>query len=321
MTTTRTRRRTRLTSVRLVETFRTLFYTPMYVGLGGGFFYRRGLNVSLSTMPLGGSTMEMLRDGEADIAQTGISRSLVELDEGREDAPLHFAEINQRDGFFLVAKEPADVWSWKSLEGARLAPIVFTPVPGQSLLAAMMKEDFDASAVDLVSTVSLEESMKKFVEGDLDCAHLPHPMAAVLEEAGVGYVVAAIGKRLGELCFSSFAAAPGYIESNESTVQAFVDGFADALNWLTDARERTVLELVAPFFPFRSQDVIIRCIREYREVNTWPSAPDIARDKFDAMRDLLIDGGMVQNAHPYERLVLPKFAASSANNLLPKPYR
>ena len=265
--------------------------------------------------------MEMLRDGEADIAQTGISRSLVELDEGREDAPLHFAEINQRDGFFLVAKEPADVWSWKSLEGARLAPIVFTPVPGQSLLAAMMKEDFDASAVDLVATVSPEEAMKRFVEGDLDCAHLPHPMAAVLEEAGVGYVVAAVGKRLGELCFSSFAAAPGYIESNESTVQAFVDGFADALNWLTDARERTVLELVAPFFPFRSHDVVIRCIREYREANTWPSAPDIARDKFDAMRDLLIDGGMVQNAHPYERLVLPKFAASSANNLLPKPYR
>jgi len=103
-------------------------------------------------------------------------------------------------------------------------------------------------------------------------------------------------------------------------VPPFVNGFADALDWLSDARERVVLELVAPFFPLRSHDLIIRCIREYRAANTWPSPPDIPSEKFAAMRDLLIAGGMVRRSHPYERLVLPEFAASAANNLLPKPY-
>ena len=78
-------------SLRLMETFRNLFYTPIYVAVSGGFFYRHGLNVMFSTMPEGGSAMDIIRSGEVDIAQTGISRSLVELDLGHEDAPLHVA--------------------------------------------------------------------------------------------------------------------------------------------------------------------------------------------------------------------------------------
>ncbi len=85
--------------IRLVETFRNLFYTPIYVAVAGGFFYRQSLNVLFSTTPADDSPTAMLKDGSADIAQTGISRSLMALDEGDEDAPLHFAEINQRDGF------------------------------------------------------------------------------------------------------------------------------------------------------------------------------------------------------------------------------
>ena len=107
------------TGLRLLETFRNLFYTPIYVAVSGGFLYRRGLSVKFSTMPEGGAMMETLRSGDADIAQTGISRSLVELDEGREDAPLHFAEINSRDGFFLVAREPFGEGGWRCVGAGR----------------------------------------------------------------------------------------------------------------------------------------------------------------------------------------------------------
>ena len=113
-----------------MDTFRNLFYTPIYVAVSGGFFYKHGLNVMLTTMPEGGSAMDILRSGEVDIAQTGISRSLMELDLGHEDAPLHVAEINSRDGFFLVSRQSVDTWDWKTLEGATVAPVGFTPYPG-----------------------------------------------------------------------------------------------------------------------------------------------------------------------------------------------
>ena len=137
-------------TLRLMDTFRNLFYTPIYVAVSGGFFYQHGLNVIFTTMPEGGSAMDMLRTGEVDIAQTGISRSLMELDLGHEDAPLHVAEINSRDGFFLVSRQSVELWDWKMLEGETVAPVGFTPVPWNSLRAAMLKYDVDLDAVNLL---------------------------------------------------------------------------------------------------------------------------------------------------------------------------
>ena len=39
---------------------------------------------------------------------------------GVEPLPVHFAQINQRDGFFLVGREPEPAFAWKNLEGRTL---------------------------------------------------------------------------------------------------------------------------------------------------------------------------------------------------------
>ena len=301
----------KLQTLRLAETFRNLFYTPIYVAVSGGFFYRRGLNVMFSTMPEGGSVMDMLRNGAADVAQTGISRSLAELDAGREDAPLHIAEINRRDGFFLVSRQPAEGWTWKSLEGNRLAPVGFTPVPWNSLRAAMLKRGVDLDAVDLRFGLSAADAIAQFRAGELDCVHLPHPQAQALADAGAGHVAAAVGPELGLLCYSSFAAMPRFIESNAGVLRAFAGGFADALRWLASAEDAEIADRAAPFFADMSRDFLARCIRQYRANRTWGADAEISRESFDNMRDVLMDGGMIRGRHAWERLVVPDFAAAA----------
>ena len=75
--------------------YHNMFYTPVYVAVTGGYFYAEGLDVMFSIMPDGESSMDMLRESRVDVIQTGISRSFMDLDLGKEDAPLHIAEINQ----------------------------------------------------------------------------------------------------------------------------------------------------------------------------------------------------------------------------------
>ena len=303
-----------LTNLRLLETFRNLFYTPIYVAVSGGFLYRRGLNVMFATMPEGGAVMDMLRGGEADIAQTGISRSLVELDEGREDAPLHFAEINSRDGFFLVSREPIPAerdggWRWSALEGATLAPVGFTPVPWNSLRAAMLKAGVSPDSVNVIPGLSAADAIARFRAGELDYVHLPHPQAGVLVADGAGYLAAALGSELGHICYSSFAAMPAFIDANPQVVQAFVGGFDAALQWLSAAGDAEIAEYAQPFFSDLDAALIQDCVRQYRANGTWPSRAAITRPSFDAMRDILIDGGMVRGRHDYDRLVRPEFSA------------
>ena len=301
----------KLQTLRLADTFRNLFYTPIYAAVSGGFFYRRGLNVMLSTIPEGGSAMDALRNGDAEIVQTGISRSLVELDEGREDAPVHVAEINRRDGFFLVSRHPAERWSWKALEGGSLAPVGFTPVPWNSLRAAMLKHKVDLDAVDLRFGLSAADAAARFRAGAVDCVHLPHPQARALAEEGGAHVSAAVGPELGLLCYSSFAAMPEFIEDNRDAVQSFVSGFADALRWLADAEDGEIDERVAPFFSGLDAAFLSRCVRQYRENETWGADAEISRESFDNMREVLIAGGMVRGRHSWERLVAPEFAAAA----------
>ena len=291
-----------------METFRNLFYTPIYVAVSGGFLYRHGLNVMFSTMPEGGSAMEMLRSGEVDIAQTGISRSLIELDNGNTDAPLHVAEINQRDGFFLVSRERHSSWDWRMLEGATLAPVGFTPVPWNSLRAAMLKHQVNLDNLRLVPGLSAAEAVDRFLAGDLDYVHLPHPQAQILIDDGSGYLATAVGPELGHICYSSFAATPRFIDTNTATVQAFVDGFRDALIWLSDATDSEVVDRVQPFFTELGRDILAKCIRQYRANHTWPASPAITESSFNSMRDILIDGGLVKSPHGYDRLVRAEFA-------------
>ena len=294
-----------------MDTYRNLFYTPLYVAVTGGFFSDEGLNVEFSTVPENASATEMLRSGTVDIAQTGISRSLMDLDCGREDTPLHVAEINQRDGFFLLSRHPVDSWRWKELEGSTLIPIGFTPVPWNPLRAVLINHGVDLDSIKLVRDVSAVDAINLFRKGEADYLHILHPYAQSLIDDGVGHMVASLGPELGYICYSSFAAAPDFIDEHSDTVQAFVNGFQKALEWVDMNGESAIAERVSSFFPDNPKEALARAIWQYKSQNTWPQDSLIGEDGYDAMRDILIEGGLVNCRHPYERLVRPEFARNA----------
>ncbi len=294
--------------LRLAETFRNLFYTPIYVAVGGGFLYREGLDVLLETAPAGRPAIDLLKSGAADILQTGISRSLMDLDDGNDDAPLHIAEINSRDGFFLVSRRPVEGWRWTDIEGARLIPVGFTPVPWTSLRAVLLARGVDLSKVTLIQGLSAEDALDRFRAGDADYIHMPNPQAQQLVEDGAGQLAAALGPELGHICYSSFAVAPRYLESNAETLQRFTRGFYRAQQWLAASEPATVAETVAGFFPGVAHTVLERSIERYAAQETWALDPLIREDGFVAMRDVLVEGGVVRGRHTYERLVRPELA-------------
>ena len=297
--------------LRLMETFRNLFYTPVYVAVAGGFLYQEGLDVLFSTAPPGRPAIGLLRDGTADILQTGVSRSLMALDQGEEDAPLHIAEINRRDGFFLVSRQPTDGWKWADLEGASMIPVGFTPVPWMSLRSAMKRHGVDIAKVRLIEGLTAQEALDRFRSGDGDYIHMPNPQAEQLVQDGVGYFASAIGSVLEYLCYSSFAVRPEYLETKREVAQRFVRGFHSAQKWLAASDSEAVAAMVAPFFPETDQVVVEQSIQRYREQSTWAEDPLIGEDGYLAMRDVVIEGGLVKGRHPYSRLVRPEFAFSA----------
>lgn len=294
--------------LRIMDTYRNLFYTPIYSAVAGGFFYAEGLDVMFGTVPADRHPLDMLRQGEVDIIQTGISRSLLALDDGDEDAPLHIAEINRRDGFFLVSHTPTDNWQWSDLEGSTIIPIGFTPVPLTSLTAALRNHAVDIGSITMLKGLSADDALAAFRNGEADYIHMPNPPAQSLIEDGAGYLAASLGSEHGYLCYSSFAATPDFIDRQPDIVHRFVSGFYNAQQWLAQADASTVAKRVTPFFPSISDSVLQASIARYKSLNIWAETPSIGIEGYDAMRQVLIDGGLVKGRHPYERLVRPEFA-------------
>src|SRR5699024_7676970 len=105
-----------LTSIKLAEVTRSLFYAPQYVALEQGFFEEEGLDVELQTTWGGDKTMTAVLSDGADVALVGAETSMYVYGQESKDYAVNFAQLTQTDGTFLVSKEPQPDFEWDDLK-------------------------------------------------------------------------------------------------------------------------------------------------------------------------------------------------------------
>ena len=295
--------------LRLMETFRSVFYTPIYVSLAGGFLENEGLDVSFETCPPRFShPLSALNHGAADITQSGIMRSIIASDWGAETVPKHVAKINSRDGFFVLGRAGQQDFQWEALRGARVIPVGFTPMPWASFQFALRRHGVAPEELQLLPGLSLEEAVAAFREGRADFIHVPEPAAEQLIADGVAQLAVALGPENGHLAYSSFAATNRFLAENPETVQRFVQGFARALQSLAAADAPDVGRAVAPFFPEMAPDLLGQAVARYKSQEQWPSHPALEEPEYDGLQEILMAAGLVKEKQPYEKVVSPEFA-------------
>ena len=164
--------------LRLMEVFRTVFYTPIHVAVAGGFLESEGLDVTFFSCPPDlGTVPNALNQGAADISGSGVMRSIIESDSGAQTVLPHFAEINSRDGFFVLGREAGDNFRWDSLRGATVIPVGFSAMPWASFQFALRKNGVDPQSLTLIPGLSLPDAIAAFKSGQGDFIHLPEPAA------------------------------------------------------------------------------------------------------------------------------------------------
>ncbi len=104
-------------SVTLNEVAHSIFYAPMYVAIENGYFEEEGLEITLVTGFGADKTMTALLSGEADIGFMGPETTVYTANEGASDMVVNFAQLTQRAGNFLVAREEMKDFSWDDLKG------------------------------------------------------------------------------------------------------------------------------------------------------------------------------------------------------------
>lgn len=103
--------------VTLNEVAHSIFYAPMYIAIEQGYFEQEGINLSLVTGFGADKTMTAVLSGEADIGFMGPETTVYTVNEGSNDYVVNFAQLTQRAGNFLVAREEMPSFSWADLCG------------------------------------------------------------------------------------------------------------------------------------------------------------------------------------------------------------
>lgn len=106
-----------LTKVTLNEVAHSIFYAPQYVAIENGYFEEEGIDLELVTGFGADKTMSAVIAGEADIGFMGAESSVYLYVEGAENYAVNFAQLTQRAGNFLVAREPIKDFTWDMLKG------------------------------------------------------------------------------------------------------------------------------------------------------------------------------------------------------------
>ena len=101
----------------LMASRHTAFYTPFLICIS--FLRDEGHQISYSVLGPGQRSYALLSDGEVDIMQSAVSSNWRLREQGIEPLPVHFAQINQRDGFFIIGRQPEPEFHWKTSKERR----------------------------------------------------------------------------------------------------------------------------------------------------------------------------------------------------------
>ena len=107
-----------LTKITLNEVAHSIFYAPMYVAIEEDYFTDEGIELDLVCGFGADKTMTAVISGEADIGFMGSEASIYTYNEGATDYVVNFAQLTQRAGNFLVAREEMPDFTWDDIKGS-----------------------------------------------------------------------------------------------------------------------------------------------------------------------------------------------------------
>ncbi len=148
-----------------------------------------------------------------------MSQALSALERGETPSALHFAQINEMDGFFLTARAPDPAFTWAKLAGSQ----VLVDHGGQPLAMfkfACHRQNLDYGAIEARDVGGAAAMEAAFRAGEGDYVHLQGPAPQQLAHEGLGQVVASLGAAMGPCAFSSLAATRDWLAGD--TARAFL---------------------------------------------------------------------------------------------------
>lgn len=298
-----------LTKVRVCEVTHSIFYAPQYAAISMGFFKEEGIDIELSNGNGADAVMSAVLSGNIDVGFAGPEASVYVYNEGKEDYTEVFAQLTQRDGSFLVARDPDSDFSWEKLRGKVVLPGRKGGVPYMTLEYVLRQNGLDpAGDLTLDSSVQFALMTAAFTAGTGDYFTCFEPTASMLEAEGQGYIVASVGEAAGEIPYTAYFAKKSYMEKNSELIAAFTRAVYKGQQWVLSHSADEIAKAVASFFPDTSEELLAASAERYRSIGAWCETPVMSSDSFDLLQKVMREAGELSEAAPFDKVINNSYA-------------
>lgn len=254
-------------------------------------------------------TMTAVISGSADIGFMGSEASIYTYNEGANDYVVNFAQLTQRAGNFLVAREEMPDFKWEDLKGkdvlggrkGGMPEMVFEYILKQNNIDPQKDVKIDQS-IDFGSTAAA------FSGGQGDFSVEFEPSATALEQEKDGYVVASLGTDSGYVPYTAFSAKQSYIKDNPEVIQGFTNALQKGMDYVQSHKPEEIAAVIQPQFKETDIDTITTIVTRYYEQDTWKDNLVFEKESFELLQDILEEAGELTKRAPYEELVTTEFA-------------
>ena len=277
------------------------FYSPLLICIAGGFLKKQGLEPHYEPQTPDKTVVDCIRNGSAHLAQSAVATSFAELENGQQCDIVHFAQINERDGFFIAAREPDKDFNWHKLASKNvLVDHFFQPLA--MFRYALHKEGVDEKKINIIDAGSVDEIDHAFRQGEGDYVHQQGPAPQQMEKEGIATVVASVGEAVGPVAFSSLCATREWLQTDMA--MAFMEAYREARAFTIEAPASEIAEIESGFFPDIDRDVLISTIATYQQLGCWTPHIEITHDAYEKLLDVFLYSNVITRRHDYDSCVI-----------------
>lgn len=294
-----------LKKVTLNEVAHSIFYAPQYVAMELGYFEEEGIDLTVVTGFGADKTMTAVLSGDADIGFMGSESTIYTYAEGADDYPVNFAQLTQRAGNFLVAREAMEDFDWNDLKGKTVLGGRAGGMPQMIFEYILKKKGIDPEKdLDIVQNIDFGLTAGAFSGGQGDFTVEFEPGATNLELEGEGYVVASLGIESGYVPYTAYSAKQSYIEENPEIIAGFIRAIEKGMDYVNTHTAEEIAKVIAPQFEDTDEKTIAIIVDRYKEQDSWKTDSTFEKEAFDLLVDILKEAGELDTEVPYEDLVV-----------------
>jgi len=305
-----------LQKIKVSEAIHGIFFLPLYVAHGKGFFKDEGLDVELLTAQAGPLAMQALLAGQVQFCATGHGLIANLYAKGKPTKIVN--QMQSRCTFYLLGRPEI-----KSIADLKGKSVGCTKIGAESYAIAraiLAREGLDPDKdVTLVGVGGMGTTASALDNNRCQAVIGWQPLTNKFLKEGKAVVLATLNTKEGsqkhfgspDYSFTIIEVTDEYLKSHPDTVQRFVNALVRAEKWLASHSTDEMVSTAQPYFKGMDPAILKESIEE--DLPAFSATGLVPNQGHEAVMKVWIDAGLLKAPVAFEAIVDNSFSQKAQN--------